>query len=202
LLVILVLLWGPTMYANLSTRSVRYDPNKTPLHDIPRRAIAIVFGAGIYANGQPTPYLQWRVETAVSLYKAGRVQKLLMTGDNSTKQHDEPVAMRTLAVKDGVPASAIVLDYAGFNTYDSCYRAHAIFGVKQAVLVSQGYHLPRAVMTCDGLGVRSIGVSATHTSRDWAINYTIREWLSTDKAVFQLVLKPNPTVLGTPQPIK
>ncbi len=196
------LLWGATIYANLSTKSHRFDPYKTSVQNIPDRKVALVFGAGVYPSGKPTPYLQWRVETAVELYKAGRVQKLLMSGDNSIKNYNEPVTMGKLAESLGVPADDIVLDYAGFSTYESCYRAKAIFGVTSATLVTQGYHLPRAVMTCKDLGINAIGVSARHTGPDSAWNYISREWLSTNKAVIQLITKPKPTFLGNPEPIK
>lgn len=201
-IVLALIVWGPVIYFNLATRGERYDLTKTPVKSIPERRAGIVFGAGVLPNGKPTPYLKERVTTAVKLYKAGRVRKLLMTGDNSSKHYNEPVAMRKLAEQLGVKASDITLDYAGFNTYDSCYRAHAIFGVNQAVLISQGYHLPRAVMTCDHLGVQSIGVDALHAGRDFTLSYIIREWASTDKAVFQLVFKPNPTALGPTVNIK
>jgi vancomycin permeability regulator SanA len=200
-LLLAVLLWGPTIYANLSTRHERYDMSKVSVHDIPKRNVAIVFGAGVLPDGTPTPYLKWRVQTAVELYKAHRVQKILMTGDNSSKHYNEPVAMGKLAEQQGVPATDIVLDYAGLNTYDSCYRARAIFKVKSAILVSQGYHLPRAVMTCNRLGMQSIGVDAVHSGRDFTVSYIAREWVSTDKAIVQLIFKPNPTVLGPSQPI-
>jgi vancomycin permeability regulator SanA len=197
-----LLLWGPTVYANLSTRGQRYDINKTALKDIPHHHVGIVFGAGIYQDGEPTPYLQWRVETAVKLYKAHRVDKLLMTGDNSRKSYDEPTAMKKLALKMGVKKSDIVLDYAGRNTYDSCYRAHAIFGLDDATLFSQGYHLPRAVMACKGLGVKAIGVDSVNHGMDWEINYITREWVSTDKISAQLIFKPHPAVLGPAENIK
>lgn len=191
------LLWGPTVYANLSTRSIRYDLDRTPVQSVPVRPVGIVFGAKVYSDGQPSPYLRWRVETAVQLYKAHRVNKLLMTGDNSTAHYNEPAAMGHLAESLGVPQRDIVLDDAGFNTYDSCYRARAIFNVRSAVLVSQGYHLPRAVMACNGLGVSSIGVDAEHDQgRSWGVKFIVREWLSTDKISWQLVFKPHPTMLG------
>lgn len=200
---LVVLLWGPTVYANLSTRSSRYDLDHTPIAQVPVRPVAIVFGAGVYKSGRPSPYLQWRVDTAVQLYKAHRVQKILMTGDNSTKHYNEPVVMQRLAEGEGVPAKDIVLDYAGFSTYESCYRAKTIFGVHQATLVSQGYHLPRAVTTCRGLGIQSIGIDAEHDKgRSWQVKYIVREWLSTDKMVAELAFKPLPTFLGVPEPIK
>ena len=115
-----VILWGPTIYANVSTRSVRYDLNKTAINQIPLRRVGIVFGAGIYANGKPTPYLEWRVQTAAKLYKAHRIQRLLLSGDNSREKYDEPAAMRKLALQLGVKASDITLAYAGYSTSESC----------------------------------------------------------------------------------
>jgi vancomycin permeability regulator SanA len=127
-----------------------------------------------------------------------------MTGDNSTSHHNEPVAMKKYAEQLGVPATDITMDYAGFNTYDSCYRARAIFGVQEAILVTHGYHLPRAIMTCESLGVKSRGVAAENAGtagRDFSVNYLVREVVSTDKAFWQIVFKPKPTALGDYEPI-
>jgi vancomycin permeability regulator SanA len=199
----LVLLWGPTVYANLSTRSLRHNIATSPIQNVPKSQAAIVFGAGVdRQTGLPTPYLQWRVETAVKLLKAGRVQKILMSGDNSNSHYNEPVAMKKYALKLGVKNDDVLLDYAGYSTYDTCYRANYIFKIKSAVLVTQGYHLPRAVMTCNDLGVKSVGVDAIRRGKDVESNYILREWVSTNKAIFQLITKPNPTVLGDPEPIK
>jgi vancomycin permeability regulator SanA len=198
----LVILAGPVIYTFLSTGGNRYDLSRTPINKVPFHRVAIVFGAGILPDRKPTPYLQHRIETAVKLYQAHRVNILLMSGDNSVVSHNEPLVMKDYAVKLGVPAKAIVVDDAGFNTYDSCYRAHVIFGLTNATLVSQGYHLPRAMVTCRGLGVSNTGVVAIHPTRDYSINYLLRELVSTDKMVFQLVFKPQPTILGKPLPIR
>jgi len=198
-IVLFVLLVGPTAYAGLTTRHDRFVAATVPVSKI-----AIVFGAGVEPDGQPTPYLARRIDTAVRLYHADKVQVILMTGDNSTSHHNEPVAMKRYAERRGVPAGDITLDYAGFNTYDSCYRARAIFGVREATLVTHGYHLPRAIMTCESLGVRSRGVAAENAGtagRDFSLNYLARELVSTDKAFWQIVFKPQPTALGDYEPI-
>lgn len=197
-----VLVWGPSVYAKLSTRSGRYDLSATPARDVPHRHVAVVFGAGLYDGDKPTSYLRERVTTAVDLYKARRVDVLLMTGDNRVENYNEPAAMLKLAEKLGVPKRAVVLDYGGRNTYDSCYRARHIFQVTSAALVTQGYHLPRALMTCRGLGMDAIGVAAEHKSRDFTASYIMREWLSTDKAAAELIVKPKPAILGPPLPIR
>lgn len=199
--VIVLLLIAPLVYTFLNTRGDRYDLDRTPTAAVPFHRVALVFGAGILSNREPTPYLQHRIATAAKLYKAHRVNVLLMSGDNSLVSHNEPLAMRDYAIRLGVPRQAIVVDDAGFSTYDSCYRAHAIFGLHDATLISQGYHLPRAMVTCRGLGVVNSGVIATHPSRDYTVSYLLRELISTDKMVFQLIFKPPPTILGKPLPV-
>ena len=126
----------------------------------PHRRVAIVFGAQVLPGGRPSNALAYRLDAAIALYRAGRVERLLLTGDHGTPDYDEPGTMRAYAVARGVPDGAIAVDYAGFRTYDSCYRARAIFGVDEALLVTQDYHLPRALYTCAGLGVRAVGFAA------------------------------------------
>jgi vancomycin permeability regulator SanA len=199
----IALVWGPTMYMKFASRNIRYNANTSDFSKIPHEPVALVFGAGVTATGNPTDYLKWRVQTAVDLYKAHRVDKIVMTGDNDRLGYNEPVTMLGLAIRAGVPGNDIILDYAGFNTYDSCYRATAIFDIHKATIVTQGYHLPRALFTCNQLGLQAIGVAAIDPPghRDWAFNYVVREWLSSDKSVVQNLFKPQPTVLGKPEPI-
>ena len=141
-------------------------------HDVsvvPHRHVAIVFGAQVLPGGRLSVALAQRVDAAVALYQAGKVDELLLTGDNSSPGYDEPDAMRDYAVARGVSPGAIVLDYAGLRTYDSCYRAGKVFGVRsdEAILVTQDYHLPRAIYTCDELGVRALGfVAASFSASD------------------------------------
>lgn len=197
-----LLLFGPTVYAKISTSAIRYNANTTPFKDIPYRPVALVFGAGLYDGNKPTLYLRNRVKTAVDLFMAGRVDHLVMTGDNGRTNYDEPTAMKKYAVSLGMHERDITLDYAGFDTYDSCYRAKAIFQLKSVLVVTQGYHLPRAVMTCTQLGLNAIGVAAENThAHDWKVNYILREWIATGKALFQLIIHSKPTVLGPQVPI-
>jgi SanA protein len=170
--------------------------------DAPR--IAIVFGAGLERSGGPTPILYDRVATAVDLYKAGKVSKLLLTGDNRFVNYNEPEAMRQTALQLGVLDDDLVLDYAGRRTYDSCYRAREIFGVSRAILVTQAFHLNRAMYLCDALGIDSIGVMADR--RDYAASsetwWSIREAAATVAAWIDVnLLKPTP-VLGEKLPIE
>jgi vancomycin permeability regulator SanA len=199
-MIVAVIAAAPVFYTVLSTRRLRF----TDLSQVPDRQVAIVFGAGVQPDGMPTPYLQSRLNTAIHLYDMGKTSMLLLSGDNSTSHYNEPVAMQRYVVAHGVPKDRTVLDYAGFNTYDTCYRAAAIFSVKQAILVSHGYHLPRAITTCRRLGVQSVGVAAEgagQVGHDFSVNYLLREVLSTDKSMPQIIFKPRPTVLGAAEPI-
>ncbi|RJP53264.1 MAG: hypothetical protein C4583_05015 [Anaerolineaceae bacterium] len=168
----------------------------------PRR-VAIVFGAGLWRDGTPTPVLRDRVQTAANLYFAGKVEKLLMSGDNRTVDYNEPEAMRQYALSLGVPDEDIVLDYAGRRTYDTCYRARDIFRVNSAILVTQGFHLPRAIYLCNMLGVDGIGVPADiqYYRKISRAFWTFREVLATVGAVNDVMYKKPIPVLGEPEPI-
>ena len=173
------------------------------VEEAPEKRVAIVFGAGLWKDGSPGTVLRDRVETSAELYFAGKVEKLLMSGDNRFVYYNEPEAMRQYALKLGVPDEAIVLDYAGRRTYDTCYRASYIFGVKEAILVTQRFHLARALYTCNHLGVPSIGVAADHyTYRRSAMAYwQLRETGATLAALWDVhIARPLP-VLGNPEPI-
>ncbi|MFE1415988.1 vancomycin high temperature exclusion protein [Streptomyces sp. NPDC085524] len=161
----------------------------------PVREVAVVFGAGLW-NGRPTPYLANRLDAAAELYRAGKVKVVLVTGDNSRTEYDEPNAMRTYLTGHGVPADRIVSDFAGFDTWDSCVRAKKIFGVDRAVLISQGFHIRRAVALCETAGVDSygIGVDDEHDST-WYYGGT-REVFAAGKAALDAVFKPEPRFLG------
>jgi SanA protein len=173
------------------------------LQNAPQKPVAIVFGAGLTRDGQPTAVLRDRVEAAANLYFAGKVEKILMSGDNRFSDYNEPGAMRTFALSLGVPDQAIVLDFAGRRTYDTCYRARAIFGVQEALLVTQNFHLPRALYLCNALGIRAEGVSADLHPYRRSIQYiwNLRELPASLTALVDVhVLHPIP-VLGNPEPI-
>ncbi len=144
-------------YADVSWR---YRARIVAPDAVEARPVAVVFGAAVYPGGRPSPILADRVRTAVALYQAGRVQRLLLSGDNRFEHYNEPAAMAALAREYGVPDDALVLDYAGRRTYDTCWRARHIFGLDRVVLVTQRFHLPRALYLCQALGLDAVGVPA------------------------------------------
>ena len=166
--------------------------------------VAIVFGARIYPNGRVSSMLGDRVETAVQLYRAGKVDKLLLSGDNRFPDYDEPGRMMDYAVARGVPAEDIQPDYAGRRTYDTCFRAREIFGLTSAVLVTQEFHLPRALFTCDRLGLDVVGVAADMRSysRRSIVWSTAREIPALLMALVDVTRRVPPPVLGDPIPIQ
>ncbi|MFF8829456.1 vancomycin high temperature exclusion protein [Streptomyces sp. NPDC015131] len=163
--------------------------------DVPARDVAVVFGAGLW-KGRPTAYLAHRLDTAAGLYRDGKVKVVLVTGDNGRVEYDEPDAMRAYLREKGVPDGRIVSDYAGFDTWDSCVRAKKIFGVDRAVLVTQGFHIRRAVALCQEAGVDSYGVGVDEP-RDTVWYYgAARELMAAGKAALDAAVEPDPTFLG------
>jgi SanA protein len=169
--------------------------------DVPPAPAALVFGAGYWPGGRLSDALADRMDAAIELYREGKVNKLLLSGDNRVAAYNEPAAMADYAAARGVPRQDLVLDYAGRRTYDTCYRAGAIFGLERAVLVTQTFHLPRALFTCDHLGLDVTGLVADrhHLLREpW---YRLREVAALIRAWFDVrLLKPLP-VLGDPIPV-
>jgi vancomycin permeability regulator SanA len=138
--------------------------------------IGIVFGASVLPDKPPSAILRDRVATGVDLLKAGRVQKLILSGDNRETHYNEVAAMRRTALELGALPEELLLDNGGVHTYDSCLRARDIFGASDVILVTQRFHLPRAVYTCSKLGLRPLGVAADRSSYDGAWRFHLREW--------------------------
>ncbi|MEU5740676.1 ElyC/SanA/YdcF family protein [Streptomyces tendae] len=175
------------------------DDRLRTVADVPRTEVAVVFGAGLW-DGEPSPYLAHRLDAAAQLYRAGRIEVVLVTGDNSREEYDEPDAMRAYLVRHGVPDGRIVSDYAGFDTWDSCVRAKRIFGVDRAVLISQGFHIRRAVALCQEAGVASYGVGVDDEHDVTWYYGGAREILAAGKAALDAVLEPDPHFLGPREP--
>lgn len=198
-MVLLMALLSFTIQRRYAARA--YDRLANLPHEPPR--VAIVFGAGLWRDGSPTPILYDRVASAVDLYQAGRVNRLLMSGARDGG-HNEPLAMMRTAQALGVPSAALVPDYAGLRTYDSCYRAKEIFGVTRAIVVTQKFHLDRALYLCDQLGIDTLGFAADRRQFNWRDEtwWSLREYPSTLLALLDVNLfHPEPT-LGQRTPIE
>jgi vancomycin permeability regulator SanA len=180
-------------------RTTAANYTHTEQKTLPDKRVGIVFGAAVRRDGSLSPILQDRVLAGVELLKEGKVAKLLMTGDNGSRDYDEVSAMKRTAIAAGAAEDEIVLDYAGFSTYDSCYRAKEIFGVNEAILITQRFHLARALYLCRKKGINAEGLALEDFSKypDLRVNYSVREYAASYKAWLDItILKPKPRFLG------
>lgn len=158
----------------------------------------VVLGCGVRPDGQPSDMLADRIAQGVALYEKGASPKLLMSGDHSRSDYDEVNTMRNVAVEAGVPADDVFMDHAGFSTYESMYRARDVFGAKRIVIVSQRYHLYRALYVAERLGLDAYGVSADLRPYAGQEAREVREILARDKDFLTSIVQPLPTFLGDP----
>lgn len=177
---------GPYMYATVAST--------------PDAEVVIVPGAAVLSNGTLSSVLEDRANTAIALFDAGKAPKILVSGDNSTVSYNEVNPVRNYLLDHGIPGQDIFLDHAGFDTYDTMYRARAIFEVNSALIATQSFHLPRAVFLARELGINAYGVNADNGSYLWE-NYA-REVFADEKAVYELVFHVQPEYLGAQIPIR
>ncbi len=166
-------LFLPFMWRSLLNRS--YESRILDIDSAADEPVAIVFGAAVFRNGRLSTILRDRMDTALQLYDKGKVQRILVSGDISSSGYSEPEAMADYALQRGVQAEDIQIDDRGRRTYDTCYRASKIFGIDRAIVVTQAFHLPRALFTCERLGVSVIGAAADQREYRAARWYEFRE---------------------------
>lgn len=181
----------------------RYASSIVSVDSVKPERVAIVYGARVYGEGRLSAMVRDRVDTAIALYQAGKVDKLLMSGSNQNEEYNEPGDMITYALGRGMPADAMQPDFGGRRTYDTCYRAREIFGVDSAILVTQAFHLPRALFTCQALGMEVQGVVAdqrvySERSMRWS---TMREIPATIVALLDVLRRQPPPIMGEPIPL-
>jgi vancomycin permeability regulator SanA len=171
---------------------VRYAERVVPLSQAPEAPVVLVFGAGLAPGGVPSAVLAQRLDTAIALWKAGKAPKVLVSGDNSDRFHDETQAMRRYLLQRGLPEQAVVGDDSGLSTYDSCVRAFTVFQVHKALLVTQGFHLPRALFIANSVGMEAWGVAADEGLPSTR-RYAVREMFSRVLALGMVLLELKPT---------
>jgi vancomycin permeability regulator SanA len=161
----------------------------------------LVLGCSVWADNQPSPMLQDRLDTAINLYKKGAAPKLLLSGDNSVPEYSEPDSMYRYALSRGVPDEDIFLDFAGFSTYDSVYRAREVFCADRMIIVTQKYHLFRALKIADALGVEAMGAASDQRQYQGRYYREFREVLARNKDFVKCIFKPEPVFLGEKIPV-
>ncbi|MEF9925608.1 MAG: ElyC/SanA/YdcF family protein [Raoultibacter sp.] len=158
----------------------------------------VVLGASVLPDGSPSGILQDRLDAAIALYKAGAAPKMLMSGDNGDVSYNEGAAMKNYAIEQGVPSEDIFNDHAGFSTYETMYRAKNVFGAQRIIVVTQTYHLYRALYAANGLGMEAIGVASDAHAYKNQSYYDLREVPARTKDFFQTLLKVPSTFVGDP----
>ena len=195
----LCLLFGIDFYVRSSTKDRIISPeNASSVSDAD---CILVLGAGIRTDGSPSPMLQDRLNTGIALYQNGAAPKLLMSGDHGRKKYNEVQTMKDIALDQGVPSEDVFMDHAGFSTYDSLYRARDVFQARKVIIVTQKYHLYRALYIARSLGLDAWGVSADTRRYRGQSQRDFREILARDKDFFVSVFKPLPKYLGDTIPI-
>lgn len=191
-LVAAALFVGPYAWVQLTT-------DEHTVADVPSAPVALVLGAGLNPDGTPRPYLADRLAVAADLYRTGKIKAVLVSGDHGTTEHDEVAAMTRWLVDEGVPERKVVSDHAGFDTNDSCIRSNRIFGVTEAIVITQDYALPRAIYLCRRAGIETngIGAPAIGGSIGW---YRFREVPASAKAVLDVIFGAQPRFLGGYEP--
>ena len=161
----------------------------------------LVLGCGLEADGSPSPMLHDRLQQGVALYQKEAAPKLLVSGDHGREEYDEVNAMKRFAEEQGIPSEDVFMDHAGFSTYESVYRARDIFQVRRMVIVTQEYHLSRALYIAKRLGIEAWGVPADPRTYSGQTARDLREILARDKDILTCILKPKPTYLGKAIPV-
>ena len=161
----------------------------------------IVLGCQVRSDGTPSHMLSDRLDRGIALYKAGAAPKIIMSGDHGQKYYDEVNTMKQYAIDAGVPSEDIFMDHAGFSTYETVYRAKEIFGVKKAIIVTQQYHLYRALYIAESFDIESYGVSSDYRTYTGQFKREVREVLARCKDFLTTIIKPEPTFLGETIPV-
>ena len=186
------------LYVRISTKNKIINENEySNLSDVD---CIIILGAGIWGD-KPSPMLEDRLLEGIKLYQNGVSDKIIMSGDHGRKEYDEVNIMKDYAIEKGIPSENIFMDHAGFSTYESIYRAKDIFQAKKVVIVTQKYHLYRALYIANKLGLEAYGVGADPRQYVGAFNREVREILARDKDFIKCIFKPEPTYLGDTIPV-
>ena len=198
IIIIAIIVLGINLYVRISTnKQIIKENDYTELSDVD---CIIILGAGIWED-KPSPMLEDRLLEGIKLYQNSVSDKIIMSGDHGRREYDEVNIMKNYAIEKGIPSENIFMDHAGFSTYESIYRAKDIFEAKKVVIVTQEYHLYRALYIANQLGLEAYGVGADPRQYIGATYRELREILARDKDFIKCIFKPEPTYLGDTIPV-
>ena len=197
-IVIVAIAFGINFYVKSSVKSqIITEKEAENLSDVD---CILILGAGVWGD-KPSPMLEDRLLEGINLYNNNVSEKIIMSGDHGKEDYDEVNIMKEYAIQKGIPSENIFMDHAGFSTYESIYRAKEIFGAKKMVIVTQKYHLYRALYIANKLGVEAYGVNSDPRKYVGETSREIREILARDKDFVKCIFKPKPTYLGESIPV-
>lgn len=192
-----ILAFVSAYFSNKWVENFAEDKIYSSINDIPKNKVGLLLGTGKYLrNGHINLYYQYRIDATVKLYKAGKIKHVLISGDNSRKEYDEPSTMKNDLIAKGIPANKIHLDYAGFRTLDSVVRCKEIFGQESITVISQQFHNERAIFIADSKDITAVGFNAKDVSKRYGFKVQLREKLARVKVVLDLITGKEPKFLG------
>lgn len=196
---LVILVFGINFYVKASTKKQIID-NESELSNLSDVDCILILGAGV-RNNAPSPMLEDRLLKGIELYNKNISNKIIMSGDHGREEYDEVNIMKDFAINKGIKSEDIFMDHAGFSTYESIYRAKEIFEAKKIIIVTQSYHLYRALYIANSLGIEAYGVSADLRTYTNQLSREIREIVARDKDFIKCIYKPKPTYLGDTIPV-
>lgn len=199
LAVAIVFFYGVNTYMVDETSTKVYSADTLPKND--KCDCILILGCGVRSDGTPSNMLEDRLKEGIALYKNGAAPKIIVSGDHGRKDYDEVNVMKKYAEAEGVPSEDIFMDHAGFSTYDSIYRAKEIFKAENIVIVTQKYHIYRALYIAEALGIEAVGVNSDPRSYRGHQYNELREMAARSKEFIMCKIKPEPVVLGDAVPI-
>ena len=204
LVVLSMLLILVTIYlCNFLIEKKSKDKLYTKVTEIPKHKVGLVLGTSKHLlNGRVNLYYNYRIRAAISLYKSGKIEFIIVSGDNSSEKYDEPTTFKNDFIKAGIPADKIFLDYAGFRTLDSVVRVKEVFGQTDIIIISQQFHNERAIYLANHFGVKAIGFNAKDISGRYGIKVQLREYLARVKVFVDILFNVQPKFLGKSIEIK
>lgn len=203
--ILLFILFIPVFFLFWANFSVYFESKEyltTDVKTLPKVKVGLMLGTSRYiGNGTPNAFFFNRIEAAVSLYESGKIQYVLVSGDNGTKEYNEPEDMKTELIARGIPSEKIVLDFAGFDTYDSMIRAQKVFGQNEFIVISQHFHNQRAVYIARRFGIQAYGYDAGDVKTYGGFRTKVREWFACVKAYFEVKAGVEPKFFGEKVPV-
>lgn len=187
---------GFSLASNYFIKKNALDKTYSEITEIPKNKVGLVLGTGKYANGSLSPFYLYRIEATEKLYKAKKIDLILVSGDNRHKSYNEPIFFKEDLIKAGIPAHKIILDYAGFRTLDSVIRAKEVFGLTNFTIISQKFHNERAIYLAEKKGLSVIAFNAKNATGKIKHKNQIREYLAKTKATLDIILHKKAKFLG------